>query len=60
MIRVEEAPTLRAETPLLGALGVMQAHGVDRALVLEHGLPSVTDVGRVLSEAAAMREAGSR
>jgi Zn-dependent protease/CBS domain-containing protein len=63
MIRLEEAPVLKAEMPLLDALAVMQAKGIDRALVLngdEHaGLLSITDVGRVVSEAAA-RPGGNR
>lgn len=57
MIRLEDAPAVHAESPLLDALQEMQAHGVDRALVLDRGelagLLSVTDVGRVVSESAA-------
>ena len=59
MIRLEDAPAVHPETPLLDALQEMQAHGVDRALVLAHdelaGLLSITDVGRVVSAAAATR-----
>jgi Zn-dependent protease len=60
MIRLDEAPAVQAGTPLLEALEEMRSHGVDRALVLERselaGLLSITDVGRVVSEAAARRE----
>ncbi len=59
MIRLEDAPAVHPETPLLDALQEMQAHGVDRTLVLAHdelaGLLSITDVGRVVSAAAATR-----
>jgi Zn-dependent protease/predicted transcriptional regulator len=56
MILLEEAPVVRAGTPLLEALQEMQQQGGDRALVLDRdelvGLLSITDVGRVVSEAA--------
>lgn len=57
MIPLAEAPTLRPETPLLEALEELERTRLDRALVLDDGelagLLSVTDVGRVVSEAAA-------
>ncbi len=60
MIPLAEAPVVRSGTPLLGALAEMQEQGGDRALVLDDGelagLLSITDVGRVVSEAAAARE----
>jgi Zn-dependent protease/predicted transcriptional regulator len=59
MIPLDEAPVVRAGTPLLGALAELQEQGGDRALVLDDGelagLFSITDVGRVVSEAAAVR-----
>lgn len=63
MLGLEDAPVLRPEAPLLDALQEMQVHGVDRALVLAGselaGLLSITDVGRVVSEAATISR-GSR
>ncbi len=60
MVRLADAPTLQAATPVLDALQEMQAHGIDRALVLADGelagLLSITDVGRVVSESMATRE----
>ena len=59
MIRLADAPAVQAGTPLLEALDEMQAQGGDRALVLDHGelagLLSITDVGRVVSEAGRRR-----
>jgi Zn-dependent protease len=56
MILLDEAPVVQAGTPLLEALQEMQQQGGDRALVLDRddlaGLLSITDVGRVVSEAA--------
>ena len=61
MIPLGNAPSVQAETPLLDALQELQSHGADRALVLDHGelegLLSITDVGRVVSEATAIRNA---
>lgn len=59
MIRLEDAPVVQVGTPLLDALQELQGQGADRALVLDGsalaGLLSITDVGRVMSEAAAAR-----
>jgi Zn-dependent protease len=57
MLGIDEIPVLDAGTPLLDALATMQERGLDRTLVVERdelaGLLSITDVGRVISEAAA-------
>ncbi|MCZ7587307.1 MAG: site-2 protease family protein [Gaiella sp.] len=57
MIRLEDAPVVQAGTPLIDALAEMERQGGDRALVLDRGtlagLLSITDVGRVMSEATA-------
>lgn len=61
MIRLEDAPVVQVGTPLVEALQEMERQGGDRALVLDHGalagLLSITDVGRVMSEAASLRGA---
>ena len=59
MIRLDEAPVVQAGTPLVEGLQEMERQGGDRALVLDRGalagLLSITDVGRVMAEAATRR-----
>jgi Zn-dependent protease len=63
MVPVSELPALRADMPLRAALGAMREAGVDRAPVLDGqrlaGFLSLTEVARVLSEAAARPASGS-
>jgi CBS domain-containing protein len=63
MLRIDELPVVDASMPLLDAVAKMQERGLDRTLVVEQdelaGLLSITDVGRVISEAAAA-PAGTR
>jgi predicted transcriptional regulator len=55
MVPLADAPALRPEAALLDALRELELARVDRALVLRDGelagLLSLTDVGRVVSEA---------
>lgn len=59
MIPLATAPVVEVGTPLADALDEMERRGGDRALVLDHGalagLLSITDVGRVVSEAGGRR-----
>jgi Zn-dependent protease len=59
MVPLAEAPVVEAGTPLADALDEMELQGGDRALVLDHGvlagMLSITDVGRVVSDAAKRR-----
>jgi len=64
MIPLRDAPVVQVGMPLLEALEEMQHRSGDRALVLSSGelagLLSITDVGRVMSDAAAGRRARER
>lgn len=64
MLSLEESAVVQPRAPLLDALAEMERRGRTRALVLENGdlagLLSITDVGRVMTEALETPKDGTR